>query len=61
MDYENGHKIEVMLSKYLKGKAPPEWRKEVEWRSFHKSFKRTTLTPRQLAAMIWQGYSFTPV
>lgn len=61
MDYENGHKIEVMLSKSLKGKAPPEWRKEVEWRSFHKSFTRTVLTPRQLAAMIWQGYSFTPV
>lgn len=60
MDYENDHKIEVMLSKKLVGKAPPDWTKEA-WKRFYKSFNHAILTPRHLAAMIWQGYSFTPL
>ena len=59
MDFVNEHKIEVMLSRQLTGKAPPEWESS-DWKRFYKSFQRTAVSPRQLAAMIWQGFSFTP-
>lgn len=60
MDFKDNHKIQIMLSKHLKGKAPLDWDKS-DWKQFYKTFQKTELTPYQLAAMIWQGYSFTPV
>lgn len=57
MDFKNNHKIDVMISKMLRGKAP----KDFNWSQFHRSFRRYTLSPYQLAGAIWQGYSFTPV
>lgn len=60
MDEFKELQIEVMLSKSLVGKAPPEW-EPADWRKFYKSFKRTKLSVYGLAGMIWQGFSFTPV
>lgn len=57
--FKNIIDIEVMLSKELVGKAPVEWGRN-EWRGFYKSLRLTRLTPYTLAAMIWQGYPFTP-
>ena len=59
MDTFKHSKIELMLNKSLKGKAPPEWGRD-DWRRYYKAFKRTSLTPHVMAAMIWQGFSFTP-
>lgn len=58
--FKHQHKIEVMLSTMLEGKAPPEWRGP-EWAAFHHSFTRRTVTPYELAGAIWKGYAFTPV
>jgi len=52
-------KIELMLNKSLKGKAPPEWGRD-DWRRYYTAFRRAQMTPQIMAAMIWQGYSFTP-
>lgn len=60
MDFYIDHKIKIMLNKSLVGKAPPEWGRE-EWRRYYKAFRAAELTPRELAAMIFMGYSFTPV
>lgn len=51
--------IEVMLSKSLQGKAPLTWQRP-EWRNFYRSLRLTRLSVHTLAAMIWQGYPFTP-
>ncbi len=58
--FKDEHTIEVMLSKHIKGKAPIDWQ-ATDWKQFYKTFTPTRLTPYQLAAMIWQGFSFTPV
>ncbi len=60
MMFKNDHTIEIMVSKDLKGKAPPEWGKP-EWKQYYKTFKKYQMSPRQLAANIWQGYAFIPV
>lgn len=57
--FKDTHTIEVMVSTALQGKAPTAWGK-AEWGRFHKTFKRKTITPYQLAGAIWKGYSFTP-
>lgn len=59
-DFENGYTLEVMGSTALVGKAPGTW-KTADWGRFHRTFKKMTITPRQLAAHIWRGYAFTPV
>lgn len=58
--FKDKHKIQIMLSKKIKGKAPPEWTQN-DWKQYHKSFSLTELTPYHFAAMVWQGYGFTPV
>ncbi len=58
--FKNDHQIEAMLSKDLKGKAPEEWGK-TEWKKYYQTFKKYRMSPRQLAANIWQGYAFIPV
>lgn len=57
-DFENGFSLKVMVSTYLKGKAPAGWN---NWPRFHRSFTPTTLSPRELAISIWKGYAFCPV
>lgn len=53
------NQISIMLSKSLVGKAPPTWEPS-NWARYYKSFRLTNLTPRQLAAMVYSGYAFTP-
>jgi hypothetical protein len=60
MNFKDEHKIEVMLSTAIKGKAPREWGQS-DWKQFHKTFHRTELTPYQLASLIYIGYPFTPL
>lgn len=50
------NKIELMLNRSLKGKAPDGF----DWKNYYRQFKRVVITPRLLAARIWEGYSFTP-
>lgn len=57
IDFENGHKFDVMTSTALVGKAP----KGFNWAAFYGTFRPALLTPRELAVHIWRGYSFTPV
>jgi hypothetical protein len=57
IDFENGHRFEVMVSQALKGKAG----KGFNWTKFYQTFAPEVMTPRELAVHIWRGYSFTPV
>jgi hypothetical protein len=56
-DFENQHRIDVMTSTALINKAP----KVFNWGAFYKTFRRQTMSPRDLAIHVWRGYSFTPV
>lgn len=58
--FKDDYQIQIMLSRHLKGKAPPEWEPK-DWKKFYRTFIPTNLTPYHFAAMIWQGYSFTPI
>lgn len=57
IDFENGHRFEVMVSQALVGKA----RKGFDWAKYYKTFVPSLMTPRELAIHIWHGYAFTPV
>lgn len=57
IDWESGHKFDVMTSTALIGKAP----KGFNWAAYYATFSPVLLTPRELAVHIWRGYSFTPV
>ena len=57
IDFENGHKFEVMTSTKLIGKA----RKGFNWAAYYSTFEKSLMTPRELAVHIWRGYAFTPV
>jgi hypothetical protein len=60
MDFENNHRIQIKLSKMIRGKAPTSWGKE-DWGRYHSSFRLTETTPRGLAMAVWEGFSYTPV
>lgn len=55
--FKHHREIEIMISTMLKGKPQEGF----NWGKFHSSFKPITVTPYQMAQLIWQGYSFTPV
>lgn len=57
IDFENGHRFEVMTSTALIGKA----RKGFNWAAYYATFEKSLMTPRELAVHIWRGYAFTPV
>jgi hypothetical protein len=53
IDFENGHRFEVMTSTALIGKAP----KGFNWAAYYATFEPGALmTPRELAVHIWRGY-----
>ncbi len=56
-DFENGFQLELMTSSALTGKAPAGF----NWAAFYKTFRRSIMTPREMAIHIWRGHSFTPV
>lgn len=58
--FQNGHKLEIMGSTALKGKAPEGW-KSSDWARYHRTFRQLTVTPREMAIHVWHGYAFTPV
>lgn len=60
MDFENGHRLPIMGSTALKGKAPAHW-KSADWARYHRTFEPMTLTPREFAIHVWRGYGFAPV
>lgn len=60
MDFENGYRLQMMGSEALKGKAPASWTPR-DWGHYHKTFRRMTVTPREMAIHVWRGYAFTPV
>ena len=57
MDFENGYQVDVMTSTALINKAPARF----DWSRYYSTFRRQTLTPRELAVSVWRGYGFTPV
>ncbi len=57
IDFENGHRFEVMTSTALIGKA----RKGFNWAAYYATFEKSLMTPRELAIHIWRGFAFTPV
>lgn len=57
IDFENGHRFEVMVSQALKGKAG----KGFNWTKFYQTFAPEVMTPRELAVHIYHGYAFTPI
>jgi hypothetical protein len=60
MDFRTEHKIKIMYSDALIGKAPPDWRPS-DWSHYYSTFKTAEVTPRTFAGLIWQGYGFTPL
>jgi hypothetical protein len=52
--------VEVMISRYVKGKMP-EGASRDEWREFHLSFTQQKTTAHGLAVQVYQGYSFCPL
>lgn len=58
--FRDSYQLEIMASTALKGKAPAAWQSR-DWARFHRTFKRRTLTPREMAIHVYRGYSFTPV
>jgi hypothetical protein len=60
MDFRTEHKIKIMYSDGLVGKAPPRW-KPADWARYYATFKAAEVTPRTFAGLIWQGYGFTPL
>jgi hypothetical protein len=60
MDFRTEHKIKIMYSDGLVGKAPAHW-KPADWVRYYATFKAAEVTPRTFAGLIWQGYGFTPV
>ena len=56
VDFENGHRFELMVSTALIGKAP----KDFNWAAYYRTFHRALFTPRDLAIHIWRGHAFTP-
>lgn len=59
-DLERSHKIRVMMSRGIRGKAPKTWAK-ADWASYHSTFRLTEMTPRALATAVYEGFAFTPV
>lgn len=57
MDFENGYQVDVMTSTALINKAPARF----DWSRYYSTFRRQTMTPRELAVSVWRGYGFTPV
>jgi hypothetical protein len=60
MDFRTEHKIKIMYSDGLVGKAPAHW-KPADWVRYYATFKAAEVTPRTFAGLIWQGYGFTPL
>jgi hypothetical protein len=56
-DFKNGHYIEVMVNRTVKGKAGPD----TDWARYHAAFRLERLTPYGLAVAIYRGYGFCPV
>ena len=54
------HKAKIMLNKTLRGKAPPEWTGD-NWRQYYKGFNPESVSPKEFAHNVFQGFSFTPV
>lgn len=57
MDFENEFRLDVMTSTALINKAPARF----DWSRYYSTFRRQTMTPRELAVSVWRGYGFTPV
>ena len=51
------HEIEVMINRYCKGKMPDDG----DWAAYHKAFKKSRITARELAEEVYRGYSFCPI